>query len=202
MSLDMASIHQFISAELGSSHTISQSMERVIDECSQQSPHDDWTTLRELPYDAIDELRDWIATPFILDPPKTALAGLWFGLFNPEYDGKGAADIYVCGSHRFFADPNDNSWAVGPDWWPEHRYAHSSLLRDLYQIAYRRGGLGNDAEYPLCLGYGGFVIRDLLRGIRPETMLAESISLGVAVGFDSGDFVLVGTLTRRGLQPA
>jgi hypothetical protein len=119
------------------------------------------------------------------------------------------ADIYVCGSERFEPDRGDNDWAVGPDWWPETRYASSSVLASIYQIAYRQGVaaaeqrkcLGIDAEYPLCLGYGTFAVRELLLRVEPSLILGKSDSLGIAVGFDSGDFVLLGELTGNGLGP-
>jgi hypothetical protein len=137
-----------------------------------------------------------------------ALPGLWFGLFNPCPDGRNpVADIYVCGSERFVADPTDNHWAVGPHWWPDGRYAGSKVFADLCRIAYRQWGkaaermraLQNDAEYPLCLGYGAFAVRELLGQVEPSLVLGKSESIGVAVGFDDGDFVLLGKMTRQGL---
>jgi hypothetical protein len=135
---------------------------------------------------------------------------LWFGLFNPCPDGRTpVADVYVCGSERFEPDPNDNGWAVGPDWWPDARYADSAVLADIYRIAYRqdsrvaerKSALKNDAEYPLCLGYGAFAVRAVLEQVDSSLILGESSSIGVAVGFDSGDFVLLGSLTEQGLLP-
>lgn len=141
---------------------------------------------------------------------ESPLKGLWFGLFNPCPDGRTpVADMYVSGSERFDPDPHDNSWAVGPDWCPEARYANSAVLAGIYRIAYRqgagaaerKGGLGNVAEYPLCLGYGAFAVREVLRQVEPSLVLGRSDSLGVAVGFDSGDFVQLGELTCSGLKP-
>ncbi|MBI1322841.1 hypothetical protein GC170_06615 [bacterium] len=119
------------------------------------------------------------------------------------------ADIYVCGSERFDPDPRDNHWAVGPACWPDNRYADSAVLAEVYRIAYRTGArgpeqkacLGNDAEYPLVLGYGAFVVRELLGQVESSLVLCRSDSIGVAVGFDSGDFVLLGKLTTDGLKP-
>ena len=142
--------------------------------------------------------------------PTVTLKGIWFGLFNPCPDGRNpVADIYVCGSERFDPDPDDNSWAVGPDWWPDKRYAESVVLADIYRLSFRqrasaadqKGCLGNDAEYPLVLGYGAFAVRELLGQVAPSLLLGRSDSLGVAVGFDSGDFVVVGRLVLDGLLP-
>lgn len=146
-------------------------------------------------------MAEWLQRPFREEPAARPLRGLWFGLFNPCYESEPVADIYVCGSERFDPDPNSNEWAVGPDWWPEARYARSPVLADIYRIAYRKGGLGNDAEYPLCLGYGAFAVRQILSQVEPALILGESDSLGVAVGFDSGDFVLLGRFGSSGWVP-
>ena len=199
MALNLAAIHGFIVKEIASKRTLRESMDRVIAKCMKAHPHDDWEKLAALPYEDLDDLREWIEKPFREEPSKKKLAALWFGLFNPVYGKKPVADIYVSGSVRFEPSPEDNTWAVGPAWWPESRYARSAVLSKLYSIAYRKNGLANDAEYPLCLAYGGLVVRDLLRELDPSIVLGKSSSLGIAVGFDSGDFVLVGELTKTGL---
>ena len=200
MALNLATIHGFVAKEIASKRSMRESMDRIIAKCAKGHAHDDWEKLSALPYDDLDDLREWVEKPFREEPSKKKLAGLWFGLFNPVYSGKPVADIYVSGSTRFDLSPDDNSWAVGPDWWPESRYAHSSVLAKLYKIAYRKDGLANDAEYPLCLAYGGLAIRELLRAADPSVFLGKSPSLGIAVGFDSGDFVLVGKLSKAGLD--
>jgi hypothetical protein len=144
----------------------------------------------------------WIRSAFSEEPPARPLRGLWFGLFNPvRHDDEPVADIYVCGSERFEWNPIRNDWAVNPEWVPETADAGSEVLAEIYRIAYREGGLENDAEYPLCLGYGVFAVRDALTRVEPSLILGASDSLGVVVGFDSGDWVLVGELRREGLKP-
>jgi hypothetical protein len=69
----------------------------------------------------------------------------------------------------------------------------------IYRIAYKKGGLGNDAEYPLCLAYTALAIRELLNTVNPRMVLTAVGTVGVAVGFDSGDFLLLGRYTRDGL---
>jgi hypothetical protein len=210
MSLDLGKMHGWIESELTKRRSVAESMAALIAECEAAYAHPDWDKLRTLPYGDLSPLLKWVQEPFRLPPPQVPLKGLWFGLFNPCPDGRTpVADIYVCGSERFDADPDDNSWAVGPDWWPDARYARSAVLADIYRIAYRqdaRGAeqkncLGNDAEYPLCLGYGSFAVRYLLGQVDPGLVLGRSESLGVAVGFDSGDFILIGELTSDGLMP-
>ncbi|MFO0906965.1 MAG: hypothetical protein U0794_01145 [Isosphaeraceae bacterium] len=208
MELDIGLAYQWVVEELARERRVAEAMSALIDQCEAERPHPDWASLRALPFDDLSPLRKWLESPFLEEPSAVPLQGLWFGLFNPCPDGRTpVADIYVCGSTRFDPDPDDNHWAVGPEWWPNARYAHSAVLADLYRIAYRQGRpaaeqkgcLGNDAEYPLALGYGAFAVRELLGQVETSLLLGRSDSLGVAVGFDSGDFVLLGRLMRDGL---
>lgn len=94
---------------------------------------------------------------------------------NPIRGGLTTADIYVCGSPH---DQEDDDWWYRTGWKPSGHYARSRVLDEIYRIAYspftadasseadkeadRRATeqpLGNDAEYPLCLAYGGLVVR-------------------------------------------
>ena len=210
MGLDLQQMHGWIEGELARRASVAESMANLIDQCEAAHRHPDWAKLRAMPYADMSSLLEWVQRPFREEPPEVPLKGLWFGLFNPCPDGRTpVADIYICGSERFDPDPHDNSWAVGPDWWPDARYASSAVLADVYRIAYRQDApvaeqkscLGNDAEFPLCLGYGAFAVRDLLGQVKPSLVLGESDSLGIAVGFDSGDFILLGELTSDGLAP-
>lgn len=210
MELDLGETHNWIVGELARRRPVAQSMAALIDHCEAARPHPDWAKLRALPYADLSPLLEWVQKPFREEPPEVPLKGLWFGLFNPCPDGRTPiADIYVCGSERFDPDPHDQSWAVGPDWWPDARYASSAVLADIYHLAYRQGSraaeqktcLGNDAEYPLVLGYSAFAVRELLGQVKPPLLLGPARSLGVAVGFDSGDFVLLGELMNDGLRP-
>lgn len=208
MGLDLAQMHRWIVREFARMRPVLESMASLIDQCEAARPHADWASLRALPYGDLSPLVEWVQQPFRAEPPDRPLRGIWFGLFNPCPDGRTpVADIYVGGSVRFDPNPDDNSWAVGPEWWPEARYAGSAVLAEIYRIAYRQDAraadqkncLGNDAEYPLCLGYAVFAVRELLGQVDPSLILGESDSLGIAVGFDSGDFVLLGKFGPLGL---
>jgi hypothetical protein len=208
--LNLCEAHDWIVAELARRRPVAEAMSALIDKCEAARPHADWARLRSLPYDDLSPLLLWVEEVFCDEPPGVPLRGLWFGLFNPCPDGRTpVADIYVCGSERFDPDPHDNGWAVRPEWFPDGREAESAVLADIYRLAYRtaarvaeqKGALGNDAEFPLVLGYGAFAVRELFARLDPVLFLGDSDSLGVAVGFDSGDFVVFGALTADGLAP-
>lgn len=117
-------------------------------------------------------------------------------MFNPVRDGETTADLYLAGSDHFDAD--DVDWACRPVYWPNCRCSNSVLLREIYRLSYgKSGGLENDAEYPLSLGYSLLVVAQLCREIAPEIWLGAAPSRAVAVGFDSGDNIWLGTLSPK-----
>lgn len=199
MRFDLAKTHGWLVEELAAEHGIAESMNSIIDACSRAHPHPDWEEFRQLPYEDLTPLNKWIEMPFRFDPPLEPVRGLWFGLFNPIRGTTPTADVYVSGSKCFDADDACCEWACDTVWWPENRYAESALLDAIYKIAYRPGGLKNDAEYPLCLGYGAFAIRSLLNRIASKLILESVGPVGVAVGFDSGDCLRLGRFTEQGL---
>jgi hypothetical protein len=149
MRLNLGKAHGWIVDDVARRRPTNDSMNTLVDLCQSATPHPDWAGLRSLPYADLSPLSEWVSRPFRDQPPVRPLRGLWFGLFNPYHDGEALADIYVSGSERFDPSPDSNEWAVKPDWWPDARHASSTVLADIYRIAYRDGGLGNDAEYPL-----------------------------------------------------
>lgn len=208
MGIDLSKAHALVVAEVRRPGTVDAAMERLLDWCESEHPHPDWKKLRTLPFGQLDSMVDWLGGAFQGGRPRAGLQGLWFGLFNPCPDGKTpVADLYVCGTNRFDADPNDNEWAVRPAWRPKSYIAFSEVLADIYRIAYSESGggarkpLGNDAEYPLALAYGALAMRETLGRLDPAIVLGGADALGVAVGFDSGDFVLLGSFSSRGLAP-
>ena len=199
--MDFASLFHVIEEKAHAADDITTAMAAVISQCESMRPHKDWQRLAALPYHETEALHEWIERPFDYDPPDATTAGLWFGIFNPvSKDGRPVADMYLAGSNRFEASQEDNTWAVDPDWWPRDRRAESTILADIFRIAYAdKDGLRNDAEYPLCLAYACFAAKELV-SLNAEMIAACSDQqMGVATGFDSGDFILLGELTRQGL---
>jgi len=199
MALDLAKAHGWVAAEVRDSRPVDDSMQRIIAQCAAAAPHRDWDRLSALDFDDVGPLREWIETSLVDEAPDAPLHGLWFGIFNPVYGDGPTADFYISGTDRFDPNPDSNEWAGGPAWWPESRYAHSEIMSAIYRIAYKKGGLGNDAEYPLCLAYTALAIREVLNVLDARLVLKAVGPVGVAVGFDSGDFLLLGRYTRDGL---
>lgn len=199
MGIDYGKLGEVISEELSAGRRLSDSMGRLIDFCESGRPHSDWQRFRELPYDNLSSLQQWIVRPFLREPPTEMINGLWFGLFNPVIGGEPVADLYVCGSTHFDAKDETFDWACDPEWWPEFRYARSEILAEIYRIAYQPDGLNNDAEYPLCTLYASLAVLKILSPV-PEP-IAQFTGLGVGVGYDGGGGRLLGVLGSDGVQP-
>jgi hypothetical protein len=199
--MDLRLAYQWVVDELAINQPIDRAMNSLIDHCAIARPHKSWPRLRDLPYADTSALSEWLEKVFESEPPPHDIRALWFGLFNPVYDGEVAADMYVSGSKRFEPDDLSFDWACDPEWWPETGYAHSEVLRAIYRIAYKEAGLGNDAEYPLCLGYAALVVRQILDPT-DQLLLTNRPDghFGVAVGFDSGDAVLLGRCSGDAIQ--
>jgi hypothetical protein len=200
MELDLAQAFGWVTDTLAGDRPVGQSMRRLVGVCADAYPHRDWNRLRELPFGDTAPLREWIVRVLEADPPPFPLRGLWFGIFNPSCGGVTSADFYVSGTDRFDADTHSMEWAVRPAWWPDGRCAGSDVMAMIYRVAYEKDGLGNYAEYPLCLAYTALAVRELLAGAGVRDCVNCAERPGIAVGFDSGDFILLGRLGQSGID--
>lgn len=200
MSYDYGKLFEKIIEVTGAEVSTTQRMLAVIEECSRQKPHPDWELLTGIDFEAdAPVIRHWLSSAF--ETLETQFVhGLWFGLVNLSDGTSTTADVYVGGSPNF--DEGDIDWASEITSITERSYLNSTVLHDIYTIAYREGTghLGNDAEYPLALAYGAIVATQTLRG---DGMLALNLSSvkGAAAGFDSGDFLFLGSVEEGRFYP-
>ena len=204
----MEEASRFIYSRGRQSGDLSTSMQELISLCREVQPHPDWPLLAEIGFSSGSaELTAWLEATLRNSPPDPEIRGLWFGLFNP-IDGESGdlirdatADIYVGGSRVYAPGDADHEWASELDYQPEEGDAHSSVLGRVYSLAYGKAdGLQNSAEYPLCLGFATFWMREVLNLRHVRTLVAGEIGRGVAVGFDSGDAIDFGLI--RGSRAA
>src|SRR5258708_5019861 len=197
MSYDYARLVEKITEVAAADGTTTQRMVEVLEECARQKPHPDWALFSEIDFEA-DSIRieRWLSTAFGSQRTHNVVRGLWFGLFNLGDDKSATVDVYVGGSPRFDAD--GIAWASEVFPVDERNYLGSEVLHEIYRQAYReaKGSLGNHAEYPLALAYGAIVAIQTLRN-EGELPFALTSVVGAAAGFDSGDFLFLGTLEQR-----
>ena len=204
-----ARLFEQIQAVVASDCDVQDGMSRVLDFCSAEVPHPQWDVFRDpryLDYDYdLAYLTGRVERIFDDEPPDDEIDGLWFGLFNPYYEDQPTADMHIGGGVGAFEDPE--TWAEDLTWTPRAgRMTRSQVLHEIYRIAYWNSqddgwtpGLGNDAEHPLCLTYAALVVRWLATTLPTDLLLGGASARVLQVGFDSGDFLEIGTLSRRGL---
>lgn len=198
MGLDYAAVFDAIRALARSEQAVGACMQSVISICEAMVRHKDWDRLRMLDYDGdVFDLRGWIGAAIEGDPPGSDVRGMWFGVVNRSDGGTVSTDMYFAGTPSY--DPADPAllWTGGADYFPERRYAHSRSLLGIYNVA--TGGLGSDAEWPLCLCFAATAVRTLLRPVTSELLGPNLARVGLAVGYDEGDMFKLGELTTRGL---
>jgi len=194
MPYDYEVLFQAIVTSVSGSLTPTERMHSLIAECERQRPHPDWQRLRALDFDfKPHDLTSWITRATSEATEGQRYEGIWFGLNNPVRGGAASADVYIAAGPAFSSDSLD--WAQELTLFSRHRYLLSPVLASIYAVAYSsKRALGNDAEYPLVLGYGAMLARAALE-LNALPALMKSVK-GAAVGFDSGDSLILGSFSR------
>ncbi|MEX3974347.1 hypothetical protein [Paraburkholderia caribensis] len=196
MSYDYARLVEKIIEVAAADGTTTQRMLEVSEECARQKPHLDWALFSKIDFEAdLIRIERWLSTAFGAQSTHNVVRGLWFGLSNLGNDTSSIVDVYVGGSPSFDAD--GIAWASEVFPVDERNYLGSEVLHEIYKQAYREveGSLGNHAEYPLALAYGAIVAIQTLKGEGALPLSLTSV-VGAATGFDSGDFLFLGTLQQ------
>lgn len=200
MGIDPVQVFRSIESAFASTSTMGDGVRSVIETCARLRPHRDWSRFTALPIDSPKATIDWLTRVLKSEPMPAATRGLWFGLYNPVRDGAPVADMHVAGATDFDDSGETNDWA-GEAAWDPALDANSDVLAEIYRIAYGVNGLQNDAEYPVCLAYAGLAVREALKDRSVLSLIPDTGPIGVAVGFDGGDWINLGHVTRQGWVP-
>lgn len=130
------------------------------------------------------------------EPPKIKVKGYWFGIFEAEEDSNHIFQGYISGNSKASATDEDNEWAVDPKYFPESRYFKSTVLEKLPQILLNESDDFSTQYFPLW--YLTIVIANYCKKI--NDLLLNSDKCLIAVGWDSGDFINVGHLSKKGFE--
>lgn len=201
MRVNPTSVSERLLHLLGAGATISELMAEIIGVCRDSFAHADWTRLAALDWSAGGEqVRRWVPDLLDEEPPPSDLSGLWFGLVNPITAGTVRSDIHLVGTRDYDPDDADYEWTLTGIYYPA-AYANPSCLEQLYAIAYENEhGLGNDAEWALALAFCCAATAYALEPLNAVSVSASGRRIGIAAGFDDGDFLALGELTRDRFQ--
>ena len=134
-------------------------------------------------------------------PPKDPVAfshGLFDtqgGLFNKfEYQR-----VYLYGSNRFDADDRDGEWACNPSWFPDRRYFHIPLLK---QIGKLEGTNELCTSFLLAQTFAAAMAIVFAPLIVDQLVQADQYQqpIPIATGHDAGDLFILGKASPSGFQ--
>lgn len=152
----------------------------LLDYLEQASPEADLNEIRTVDVEADGQrLINWLTALLSNDPPASDVVNIHFGL--AELGDQRQWTLYVAGYRR------GKEIAMDTDWWPEGRYADSTVLQAVSD-GLKADALGDRliAEYTLVLGFACLMAKELdglVRSGRQEVQVSS--------GFDEGDrFVL------------
>jgi hypothetical protein len=178
-----------------SASNIKMGMNQLLDYCEQKRSDPIWATIRSLDFEGeIPKLRTWLENVLSSESPSKEIIAFWFGLFNPILDdGKPSCGLYVSGSTQFDPDDETGDWAAWEDdsYLPVKRYANSKILHEIYRYVSENDNVSDFAEYILALGYSCLAVKDICHPINPKLLLGDRERRDIAVGFDSGDFIIL-----------
>jgi hypothetical protein len=194
MGLDIAKAAEHIERVIKSASSIRNGMTQLLDYCEAASPSPAWSSIRRLDFEGDSaDLRLWLEKVLSTEPPSQDINAFWFGVFNPVLEnGETSCGMYISGSTAFDPEDETGEWAVPSDesYLPEERYATSSILREVYRLV-NKNSVADIGEYVLCLGYACLAIATIIRSLSPRLLLGERKARAIAVGFDSGDFIVL-----------
>jgi len=186
---------------LASECGVSAGMASLLDLCAERVPDEVWSAVGEISFETdAANLQRWLERVLALEPPPDRIEAFWFGLFDAEIgDGRETCVLYLSGAARFDPGGDSADWACQtPDsYLPEERYAESAVLDRIHQ-AVQGSKVASFAEWVLCLGYASLVVQRMCQTIDPGLLLRRRASRAVAVGWDDGDWIVLGVMDQSG----
>ncbi|MBL8078385.1 MAG: hypothetical protein JNM55_10525 [Anaerolineales bacterium] len=191
--------YYFVRDVVESTSNVRIGMEQLLDYCKMKSPDPVWATIRNFEFEGeIPKLELWLLNVLSSEPPSNDIKAFWFGLFNPILDNETSCGFYICGSTNFASYDRTSDWACWQKdtYLPTQRYADSRILREIYSLVDNNNNVSNFAEFILALGYTCLAVKYICRSINPNLILGDRKRRDIAVGFDSGDSIILEGVER------
>jgi hypothetical protein len=174
-------------------------MHAAIEKCASVLPHEIWDEIRRLAFESdLRETTGWFRSILAHSPPPADVNALWFGIWSPVgSNGRTLNDFHVGGSTSFGSTPD---WMSRLEWLPRGRYRHSEVQRAIKLAADRAGDeeIAHALDYAIALGHVAASVMLTLEAVELGALPLRDAQLPVAVGFDSGDGLLVGRVVQDG----
>ena len=190
--LNLSTVREGIVALLEQDLGAAAFMDAVIDLGNRLTDVVGWDAYRDIPYERELGCRsDFFVEVVEREPPAKPLTGFGVEIAYPSRGGDTTADLLLMGGSAY--QPNDETWLDVQEYTPREHAADSEVLAAIYRLAYAPGGLGNAADYTLCLAWSAYFARACAR--RFLNHVGRDF-IGVRVGFGGGDWIDLGWVRR------
>ena len=174
---------------------------RLLEHCNGLCPHSVWSEIGQLDFAGDSAyLKRWLNDLLETERPQDEIVAFWFGLFDEsDPDGGASARLYLAGAESYDPDDTNSEWACSPTYLPKGRYANSGVLKSISRTLSTNGeDVSWLGSYVLPLGYTSLAIADACRHLPSDILCGPKTSRAIAVGFDSGDFIILPAIAREG----
>lgn len=200
---NMAQASGVVKTTVLSGKPMDECMADLLAYCAQAAPDPGWNTVGGIDLSVCQKsLEDWLDSTLTASPPGDNVRAYYFGIAEIVNGSDSMMRLYVCGADEFDPDDESMDWACDPVYWPESRYAPAETLAQFSGSLRVSRSARPVGEYVLSLGYACLATRDLMQSLNLALLLGSAGTRAVAVGFDEGDAIVLGQLTRDGFRPA
>jgi len=158
---------------------------KIIDICKYSYKHNDWNDIQNIDYSSVVDDFIRCITPDLKHIKKN-VNGLYFGVTTIGLNnGDDSFVIEFGGTNNYDKNDIDCNWVFKLNW-RSNNYLFSNALYEVYKIANRENGLGNDIEWPIGLSISIIGINEVIRIIEKKL---KNKTIGVIAGFHDGDML-------------
>ncbi|MBZ9686135.1 hypothetical protein G9F72_007285 [Clostridium estertheticum] len=192
MEFNINKSYNYVGEIVNSDLSITIGMEKLIDHCKGYIESLVWDKLQGLDFEEDElSLKKWVENNLKNQPPIDDVDSLWFGLFDGISNGYEVCSLYLSGASSE-NDEEDNELYL-----PDDRYADSMALRDMSIILKNESSNVREVgEYILYLGYACLVVKNIFKTLDWGILQNLSNLCELVVGFDSGDYIVLGNINK------
>ncbi|HVU16463.1 MAG TPA: hypothetical protein VHD32_06040 [Candidatus Didemnitutus sp.] len=206
MEFDPDKFFDELSAAIRTRKPFPEGLGTMIDWCSNHLPHDDWSKIRSLDVSGDEEAaRNWIPEVLKKSPCPFEIRALYFGLAEKcSSEDEEYADLYVAFMGQYDPADQEAQWVFGKQrHYPDHASLNVTTLKSAGLIFNRENGegLGNEGNFMFALSYTLLLTTSLMSPELYGGLGTPAERIGILAGWDSGDLMRPGELSRDGFVP-
>ena len=187
--------------------TFRAGMTAMLQWCASRQPHPDWREIMKLGFASdAKAAKAWLHSLIANEPSPFPVRGIYFPLVElVDTRDNDITALTVAFTGQYEPEDDEKLWAIGDlrhD--PKRGRFKDKSLRGALDIFHRAsgGGLGDEGVYQYGLIFAALLAQSLMTPELHRALGSPREPIGVLVGWNDGDNLLVGELKRTGFVPA